>query len=230
MDYGNERLADLLAAEYSLGTMRGGARRRMERLLPAHPALQRAVSRWDEALAQLNGPVAPVRPPATVWSGISRQLFGVPEAPPPWWRRLGVWQGLTGVLATGALAAALVLPQALAPTEVAPVVIVLNAATVPAGQPALAFAASYVPDSQVLVIRPVDAARIAQDRALELWALPPGGAPRSLGLIGKAQATRVQGRISLQGIEALAVSIEPAGGAPKGQPTGPIVAVGPLQL
>ena len=43
MDYSNRELADRLAAEYALGTLRGGARRRLQQLLPAHPTLAAAV-------------------------------------------------------------------------------------------------------------------------------------------------------------------------------------------
>jgi anti-sigma-K factor RskA len=46
MDYGRRELADRLAAEYVLGTLRGAARRRFEQLLPAHRELADAVARW----------------------------------------------------------------------------------------------------------------------------------------------------------------------------------------
>jgi anti-sigma-K factor RskA len=77
---------------------------------------------------------------------------------------------------------------------------------------------------------------IAPDRALELWMLPDGGNPRSLGVVpivtppGIARvelpATADQ---ALQSIPALAVSLEPAGGSPTGQPTGPVLYTGPVQ-
>ena len=44
MDYSRPELADKLAAEYALGTLRGPARRRFENLLPAHPSLRRATT------------------------------------------------------------------------------------------------------------------------------------------------------------------------------------------
>ena len=40
-------LPDRLAAEYVLGTLTGGARRRFDALLPAHPTLRRAVTGWE---------------------------------------------------------------------------------------------------------------------------------------------------------------------------------------
>ena len=50
MDYSRPHLADSLAAEYVLGTLRGPARRRFEALLPAHPALAAAVAGYADAL------------------------------------------------------------------------------------------------------------------------------------------------------------------------------------
>ena len=73
------------------------------------------------------------------------------------------------------------------------------------------------------------------DRVLELWWAPAQGAPKSLGLI-KADGTTVLSRGQLpgglrgSGIDHMAVSVEPPGGSPTGQPTGPVVFYGKLQL
>ena len=71
------------------------------------------------------------------------------------------------------------------------------------------------------------------DRAFELWALPgAGAAPVSLGLLpaqGEAVLTlSPQVRPLLERGAALAVSVEPPGGSPTGQPTGPVVYQGKL--
>src|SRR6218665_3184410 len=103
MDYSRPLLAERLAAEYALGTLRGPARRRFERLLPAHPALADAVQAWQQRLQPLAGPVAPVAPPPQVWAAVQRRLFGAPTPAPGWWQRLGLWQGFAGVAVAGVL-------------------------------------------------------------------------------------------------------------------------------
>jgi hypothetical protein len=67
----------------------------------------------------------------------------------------------------------------------------------------------------------------------ELWALPKGAAPVSLGILpGEGASSRTLNRVQWQALansSQVAVSIEPRGGSPTGQPTGTIVYVAPLQ-
>ena len=69
-------------------------------------------------------------------------------------------------------------------------------------------------------------------RAIELWLILPDQRPRSLGLIQPGQPIRLTippdlaGRLTPDA--ALAVSLEPPGGSPTGQPTGPVIASGKL--
>jgi anti-sigma-K factor RskA len=79
-----------------------------------------------------------------------------------------------------------------------------------------------------VVTRPLVEVTLQADRALELWAVPPSGAPRSLGLIAGNAATVVRRDKLLDGTAALAVSLEPSGGSPTGAPTGPVLYVGKL--
>lgn len=234
MDYGRRELADRLAAEYVLGTLRGPARRRFEALLPAHPALREAVAGWREQLLPLAGSVPPVTPPDRVWTGIERQLFAStaaaspPAEAPRWWQRLGPWRALSGVATAAVLALVLVVNQV--PPPQPPVVIVLAANPEVAASFRASFVASVSGDGRALVLRPLDAVPLQAGRALELWAVPPSGAPRSLGLVDANRATTLVRTRLLADTAAFAVSVEPSGGSPTGAPTGPIVSVGQVRL
>jgi anti-sigma-K factor RskA len=229
MDYGRLPLADRLAAEYVLGTLRGGARRRFDTLLPAHPLLRTAVTDWQARLAPLTDSVPAVEPSAQLWARIEQRLFGAEtQAGVPWWRRLGLWQGLATTATVAAIGLGVLLnqPQPVQP----PIVIVLNANPDAVGVVPARFVASLTPDGRALVLRPVDAVALDASRALELWAVPGQGAPRSLGLVRPDQATTVLRTQLLDNTAAFAVSLEPAGGSPTGSPTGPILSLGRLQL
>ena len=173
-------------------------------------------------------------PSPAVWNHIEQQLFGesaaaagtvasVQQRITRWWERLGLWQGLAGAtsLATLALAVALTLPGPVQP----PVVVVMGTEQGPAS-----FVASVGADGRSLVLKPLAGVTVTAAQALELWAVPPQGAPRSLGLVSNKGATTVLREHLLQGTAAFAVSVEPTGGSPTGAPTGPVVSVGHLEL
>jgi anti-sigma-K factor RskA len=229
MDYARPQRADRLASEYVLGTLRGPARRRFEALLPSHPSLRQAVAVWQDALLPLASTVPPVAPSPGVWRSIEQQLFPG-TATPPWWQRLLPWRAATGVASAAALALAVALSLPAPPQ--APVVIVLSPNEAAAAGPALLskarFVASVSADGRALVLKPLDALPMDAGKALELWALPPQGAPRSLGVVAQDVATRVLHTQLLKDTAAFAVSVEPAGGSPTGLPTGPVISVGKL--
>ncbi len=239
MDYSRPELADRLAADYVAGTLRGPARRRLEALLPAHPVLRNAVLDWQDRLAPLSAEIEPVAPPPVVWQRIEARLGGAAAAPaepakPRWWRQLLVWQTATAVAGAAALSLSLLLAG---PVPVAaPIVVVLSPTEPPAGTPAggvvpAALVASISADGRALVTRPLAANLLPQpDRVLELWAVPPQGAPRSLGLISGEGATVVKRGKVLDDTAALAVSLEPPGGSTTGAPSGPVLYVGKLVL
>lgn len=227
MDYGRPHLADRLAAEYVLGTLRGPARRRFESLLPAHPQLRAAVAAWQARLTPLAARIEPVAPPPAVWQRIERRLFGPSPAPLRWWHKLGVWRGAAAFATVAAVGLAVLLaqPQPAAP----PIVIVLGANPEARGVQPVSFVASVSPDGRALVLKPIGPVPVDAAKALELWAVPASGAPRSLGLVSAQAATTVLRTRLLEGTAAFAVSLEPAGGSPTGAPTGPILSVGELR-
>ena len=235
MDYSRPTLADRLAADYVAGTLRGPARRRFEALLPAHPALRAAVGSWQNRLMPLTASLAQVVPPPRVWQRIEARIDGTASSPTEsargWWARLALWRGLTALatVATLSLGVLLAVPSPVLP----PVVVVLSAAGGPAadgGVMPASFVASISGDGRAMVTKPLTQVKLDSDRALELWALPPKGAPRSLGLISANGATVVQRGRVLDDTAALAVSLEPQGGSPTGAPTGPVLFVGKLAL
>jgi anti-sigma-K factor RskA len=245
MDYSRPQRADRLAAEYVLGTLRGPARRRFESLLGAHPSLRRATQEWEQRLGTLSVVTPAVTPSEQVWQGIQRRLFGVAAtAASPlaqavqgtvrWWQSLALWQAASGIATAAVLVLSWLLVQ---PAPVKPPIVIVMAAQTgtdrAAGalgvQPA-SFVASVSGDGRSLVLKPLNEGQdLTVNKALELWAVPAQGAPRSLGLVARQGTTKVLRTSLLKDTAALAVSVEPAGGSPTGAPTGPIISVGKLQ-
>lgn len=242
MDYGRPELVDRLAAEYVAGLLRGPARRRFEALLPAHPALRGAVRAWQDRLMPLTEVVEAQTPSPEVWKRIEARIHGdsagagktAAAAPAAgWWRQLAFWRAFSAVAGVATIALALTLANP-APA-LAPIVVVLSAATPAPGSPAGAvapasFVASISADGRAMVTRPLVNVNMQADRSLELWSLPVSGAPRSLGLISADKASVVQRGKVLEGTDAFAVTLEAAGGSPDGKPHGPVLYVGKLVL
>ena len=233
MDYSRPELADRLAAGYVIGTMRAGARRRFEELLPAHPALRAAERAWQDRLMPLTLAIKPEQPSAEVWRRIEARLFGQQAQVAPaivvWWRQLGFWRGFSAVAGVAAVSLAVLLAN---PAASPPPVLVVLMSTNP-GNPnlvAASFVASISGDGRALVTRPLMNVSLQADRSFELWSIPTSGKPRSLGVISASGRSVVNPKKELAGAEALAVTVEPVGGSPSGQPTGPVVFSGKLTL
>jgi anti-sigma-K factor RskA len=231
MDYSKPERADALAAQYVAGTLRGGARRRFEALLSGHPALRRAMADWQDRLMPLTTALPPVQPRAAVWRAIEQRLWPAP-AKQPWWQTLSLWRTVSA-LATVAVVA-LAVRVATPPPAEAPVVVVLQGTGAAPGVGG-GVVASFSADGTALVARPLTPVALQTDRVLELWWARAEGPPKSLGLI-KADGTTVlrkgqlPGGLRGSGLDHMAVSVEPPGGSPTGQPTGPVVFYGKLQL
>jgi anti-sigma-K factor RskA len=89
-----------------------------------------------------------------------------------------------------------------------------------------ALVVNTLPDNRLSVQPMQDLVALADGRALELWAISPGQAPRSLGVVLPGQTTVLSPRLPpLQG-DTVAITLEPEGGAPNGIPTGPVVLSG----
>ena len=205
---------DLLAAEYALGSLEGVERREAERLLADDAAFARSVATWQQQLTPLAAHVAPVAPPADLWRRIEASIAPAATISTlPFRRRVRFWQATTaGALAIAAsLAAFIVLREPERPR-----VAVLS--PLAGGAPALMATAER---NGWLMVRPTASISVPTDKDLELWALAQGETrPRSLGVLPPSGGQRIA---QLAPNTQLLVSLEPKGGSPTGQPTGPVL-------
>lgn len=89
MNYERPELLEKLAGAYVLGTMAGRARRRFAHLHANSARVQRAVADWNNRLDPLFSTIAPVAPPAAVWTRIAASLrapAAADTAARPFWR------------------------------------------------------------------------------------------------------------------------------------------------
>ena len=221
MKYNDPELRQRLASEYVLGTLHGRARARFERLLRSDARLRDEVAAWQTRLMPLADALPPINPPPHVWRNIQTRL-GM-QTVSRW--SLAFWRNL-GLVST---AAALMLA--------------VYIAIVPLRAPALTYVA-LINDTQAkpawvvsasgsqLTIKSLAPRTLAANQSLQLWLLPTGAKPVSLGLVPltgsktAALPTQVSGQFAHA--PAVAISLEPAGGSPTGQPTGPVLFQGPL--
>ena len=224
---------DGLAAEYALGTLSTAERAEVDRRLRREPRLASAVAYWERRLDPLLDAVRPVAPPVDAFAAIKAKIAASENAPTAdiidLRRRLRRWQG--GAIAAAAMAASLLLFVGVRETTAIrdeKFVAVLEGDD---RNPAFVAAVS-TKDKSIMVLRVGDLAP-APGRSHELWAV--GGdspAPRSLGLLSAASRFPAD---KLGGADAdelqrttFAISVEPEGGSPTGQPTGPVIFTGKL--
>lgn len=229
MNYLTDPRRNALASQYVLGTLQGPARIRFQRLLMQHLPMRETLWLWESHLNALGGSLPAQVPAPEVWENIQVQLGFLPlpesnsQQPPAnvvLFPRTTTrkWQWLSGLSAAAAIVFAVLLfsPQLLPPT----------------GSPESQLAIVQGEQAQALWLIKVNKDNISvqatakfqpqQDKDYELWIVAKDGrAPISLGLLPK-QGKLILARADIIDkieIAALAVSLEPLGGSPNGQPT-----------
>ena len=224
MKTANRELLDRLAAEYVLGTLRSRARRRFERWLLS-PQVGAIVKAWEDRLAGLEPQLAPVTPPATVWHGIEDKL----ELRKLRRRPAARWLAIAASLAFFVMAGILLTYRQ--PPDV-PQLARTQESLLQADPQTIYWRVEVLGDHQELRLHAQNVYDLPVGKAHELWALPEGGAPVSLGLLPKTGEQRrvltPAQQTALAGAKQIAVSLEPEGGSPTGAPTGPVLLVAPL--
>lgn len=226
-----------LAAEYVVGVLTSEERAQAERRMAAEPGFAEEVAAWQERLMPLLAEIEPETPPRVVWMRVAAQL-GVPAASRPAgvWNSVAVWRGVAAIasLAAAIAVAALVLtpPRVVTvpgqATVAAPVLTSIALLKEEAGPTSFVVTLDKAHDR--LIVATV-AGQAKADRSFELWVLPEGQAPVSLGVLNGREAL-VLDTAKLLGPDGetarLAITLEPLGGSPSGDPTGPVVASGAL--
>lgn len=241
---------DLLAAEYVLGVLDPEPWRMAEARRAADPAFSAIVSDWEQRLADMADAVPSYPAPARVHRRVEAELAlliartPVPEpepAPPPpppgpspdvrFWRRISISTGLLAAASLAAVGVLLFVPvpgvQGMMPRAVDVATLgVMNIDHV-------LFFVTVDRGRREVLVTPVGA--MPADRVPQLWYVPEGRAPQSLGVFS-ANLPRVlplpvleamSGGVLPRGAR-LAVSLEPPGGSTLNGPSGPLVADGLL--
>ena len=208
-----------LAGEYVLGVLDAAEAGEVAEALATHTELRRAVAFWVEQL------IPAAEPPPDLWQAIETRITDVPSKPAAnrLWNNIVLWRWST--VGAAAAAAALALWIGLTPGPGPSFVAVLHSPQQDQ--------ASWVATAgrHGLLVRAVTGAAPPADRAFELWAIAPGATrPRSLGVIPPDGELKL-GALppDLRDGATLAISIEPVGGSPTQQPTGPVVFVGSVK-
>jgi anti-sigma-K factor RskA len=229
---------ELLAAEHALRLLEGEELAEARRLQAEDPGFAAEVGSWDERFAPFFDEIAPAAPGQHVWE----RILGAVGGP-----RLGAdviamrrkvrrWQGFTGLAAAAAVAMALVAVPPLLRRPAPPPAVERPAPVLIASlgdqQSPGSVAVTFVPGASDLLVT-ASAIERPPGRDHQLWIIPNGGTPISLGVISTEES--VKRRLSpalaaqFRAGATVALSREPAGGSPTGQPTGPVVAAGELQ-
>ena len=249
-------LLQRLAAAYALGTLRGGARRRFETIAREQPVVRAAAIEWQTRVASLNELQASAEPAPQVWTRIQNLVRAEGEriaieqqrapsattSPRGWWHSLALWRG-AGLAGLCTVVAALVLVpglrgeldrrgaevaelqrQLLATPDVRYVAVLNDDQAKPA------VLVTFDTRHNRLSLQRVGGYQEAADRSLQLWALPPGAAPRSLGVLSPERLLQLAAsENAVREVPSLAISLEPLGGVPSERgPTGPVLFHGPL--
>jgi anti-sigma-K factor RskA len=236
---------EVLAGEFVLGVLDASQRREAQARVEIDRGFAQRVAEWERRLAPWLADIEPVEPPAQVWARICLRLGWKDSEPAAvgLWQSLGFWRAATALCTVVAVAAiAWTLQIVRNPPQQPPVAREQPPTTAePGAKPVTPLAhddgtpgwlASVDAAHGTVLMVPVPTAPDPQGRVTELWLIPAGKAPRSLGLVSidKSHTVKVPEdvRAALVSGSVLAVTLEPATGIPHPAPTGPIIAKGAI--
>jgi anti-sigma-K factor RskA len=228
---------NLRYAEYVLGVLDADARAAVAREVATSDAAAAAVALWQQRLAPLAESVPEVAPSAPVWPRI-RQALGWegPRArqsrPVGFWGTPRPWQWISlGACVMAALCLVTLLREPV--REIPPAGhIALMVSSIRQDNGVTDWTATMDLDRKQIVVVPASIPAVPNGRSTQLWLIPAGKAPISVGVFAPDHAAvlplSAQLLAQLGPTASLAVSYEPLGGSPTGQPTGMVIAKGAI--
>ncbi|MCW9011953.1 anti-sigma factor [Marinobacter sp.] len=217
---------DMLAAEFVLGTLPVEDRQRVQRLRTTHPELDAQILRWESRLSALNDEIEPVDPAPGLFARIERSIDQLEQASSQHNEVVRLRQQVSrwrlSTAATSIAAMLLIAVMMLEPTPTkSPYVAVFQHND---EQPAFLLTVDLA--RKQLNIQPVTA-RPAGNQSYQLWIKDDelGPTPRSVGVLNEhfevdpAALTNYDAELLRRAT--FGISLEPRGGSPTGQPTGP---------
>jgi anti-sigma-K factor RskA len=228
---------DLRYAEYVLGVLDVDARAAMVQDIESSPAAAAAVAMWERNLLPLADEVVDVVPASYMWVRIRDALkLNAPARETPrkgLWNSLPLWHWI-GIGASAVAVAALLIIIAPPRHSSAPMAVSVGymVSSIQQDNGVTGWTATMDLQNARMVVVPAAPAALAQGRAPELWLIPAGQKPISVGMILPDKPTTLMLDPVLMSrlgpTSALAVSVEPVGGSTTGQPTGPVIAKGAI--
>lgn len=228
---------DMQAAEYVLGLLDEVSRRRAAMRLADDPAFARLVAEWELRFSPwlLRAPEA--APSPHTWDRIRERLGWRGQGQPArgLWDNAVLWRRAAGIALVAGIVAAM---YGVTRTPPAPVPVPEELAARPVtvlarDDGSVGWIARIDTARGEVLMVPVPAAADASGRVNELWIIPAGGKPRSLGFVShdKAHTLAVppELRPSLAVGATLAITLEDQAGIPHVAPSSQPVAVGNIR-
>lgn len=227
MDYSDSQLQSLIAAEYALGSLRGPAAKRFQRLLETEPGLRLALNYWQRRLNPLVEMVEPVTPPERVWNGIHRRLFGADTSVvlSNIWNNLNFWRSFALASVMLIIGFGLGAFQAIFERPARDSDRYISVLQDQNEQPMLV--ARIVDKGKTLELEMLAEKKMPEHRVMQVWCVPhSGGKPISIGFIGNRTSHLEMTADEMQMLhksKEIAISIEPVGGSRMEGPSGPVM-------
>lgn len=213
---------DAMAAEYALHLLNAEARRVFETRMRIDQNLRALVVAWEARLGPMAEEISPVEPPAQIKARVIETISGPKQTSA--WSMSRFWSLFLGATAVAAVAGFLMVSTLY---QSAPDLTPAYRAQLSAPDASIVLVASVIPATHEIVVEPVSGTP-PDGRIFELWLIADGAsAPVSLGILETGATTRITVPDDIAPsvrTGTIAISDEPLGGSPTGQPTGTVLA------